>query len=701
MDHKERRFVWALGLLSAAFLTLRGILVSQLSDRHILDLLILDSDTYYAWAYSLFSGSGHPAGPFWLGPGYPLFLAGVMKLSGSVDPAMLAAVQGLFSCAAFVLLALTARKQFGKFAAWCTVVLALIYAPWLCYDGAMLSASWILFLNSAILYLLIAHTNAAEILSGHDPYRTDLSCPDETERKRLWVWGVAGGLCALSAMARPSMLLFALPLVAAYLWKVRFTRRAMPIAVFLLALIVVHTPVSIRNVNHGGNPFMVTASGGVNFYIGNRAGASGIYDEVNFVATYDAPTEAEGYRREASKRLGHDVSLAQASGYWQKAAIEDMLRNPGEWIALEIKKLWWTLRNEEQANNLSFEGVRSFASVMSFTPLRWGILFPLAMAGVVLLWRQRRSLRLYCLYGAAYVLTNLIFFSSSEYRFPLILVLLPLAGAAIHEFVAAFRAKESGRLVLGAMVYLVCLLFANFPSKDAAFAVSPRKDFANLGTAAMRQQRYPEAVNMFSRALAADAGFQEARLGLADALWAMRNFDEAREEYTRAGLPAPDEYSGGKISDLADTLRVINISEGDSAALEYFRHQIPFPESLMVRDIWLMKAKLEAGNEDYLTAMNSMLRVTALDPVDPEWPYLTGEYARLAGLPKQADSLYGEAIRLWDAYAPARVAKAFLALEFGNEDEAVRQSRELDKIDIRVDSVKAKADSLDRILRGG
>lgn len=700
MDYKERRFVWVLGLLAAAFLALRGVLVSQLSDRHLFDLLILDSDTYYAWAYSLIAGSGHPAGAFWLGPGYPLFLAGVMKVSGSYDPAILAAVQGIFSCAAFLFLVLAARKLFGDLAAWCTAILALIYAPWLYYDGAILSASWILFLNSAILYLLVVHTNAIGILVGHDPYRTSISCPYEAEKKKLWVWGVAGGLCALSAMARPSMLLFAALLAAAYLWRVRFTKRAMPIVVFLLAMMVVHAPISIRNVRNGGSAVLVTASGGANFYIGNRAGASGIYDEVNFIATYDAPTEAEGYRLEASKRLGRNVELQEAAEYWQREARRDILGNPGEWIALELKKLWWTIRNEEQANNLSFEGVRSFASVMSFTPLRWGILFPLAMAGVVLLWRRRETLRLYWIYGAAYVLTNLIFFSSSEYRFPLILILLPLAGAAISEFVDSFRAKQSGRVVIGAAVYLVCLLFANFPSRDAVIAASPRKDFANLGTAAMRQQRYPEAVNMFSRALAADAGFQEARLGLADALWAMRNFDEAREEYARAGLPAPDEYSGGKISDLADTLRVISILEGDSAALDYFNREVTDPESLMVRDIWLMKARLEAGVEDYVTATNSMLRVTALDPVDPEWPYLAGEYARLSGFPRQADSLYGEAIKRWEAYAPARIAKGFLALEFGNEDEAVRQSRELDRIDIRVDSVKAKADSLDRILRG-
>lgn len=683
MSFSEKHFSKLAAALTALFAFVRYTTFGQLEKTVLLKVPVLDSETYYLWGFSLATGHGHPDGPFWLGPGYPLFISWIFRLFGDHTPAVVVLAQMFLSCATFLIILLLTRKLFGATAALVAGVIGLFYSPWLYFDGMLLSASWILFLNSGMLYLLLVPGGMWE-----------------GEPKRLWVWGIAGALCALSAMARPSVLLFAALLLLYYVWQIRMRKVfAAPLVVFVLALLAVHLPISLRNATAGGSPVFVTASGGVNFYIGNRAGASGIYDELDFVGSFDAPTEAEGFRREASKRAGKILTLPQAANYWRDQALGNMTRNPLGWSRLAMKKLWWTIRNEEIANNFSFRATQLVVPMVDKLPLRWGLLLPLAVAGVILNWHQRRKFAVFGLYTLGYLLTSLVFFASSEYRFPLMAIFIPLAGAALVGVVEAFRKKETVRVTIALAAYLALLLPANLPSAEASATVFPRVDFANLGQTALRGKLYSEAIASFSRALSIDPSNDDARLGLADALWATSNFDQAREEYERAGVPAPDDISGAPLDSLQMVISDIAASKGDSAALAYLDKEIPNIESLPVRDLWVTRAQLQARLPDYVSAYQSMSRAHELDPDNPEWLHWMGVFALRLDYPRSADSLWEEAVKRYPAYVPSRLALGFLAYEWGHFEDAVVQSRELDKIQIMNDSLRASAKLLDSLLR--
>ena len=66
--------------------------------------------------------------------------------------------------------------------------------------------------------------------------------------------------------------------------------------------------------------------------------------------------------------------------------------------------------------------------------------------------------------------------------------------------------------------------------------------------------------------------------------------------------------------------------------------------------------------------------------------------------PRTADSLWEEAIKIYPAYAPARIDLAFLAYEWGHFEDAVIQLRELKKINVANDSVRARVQELDSLL---
>ncbi len=679
----QRHFTKLLALLTGVFAAVRIVAYRQMADSIVTKIPVLDSDTYFKWGYSLSTGGGHPPGPFWLGPGYPQFIGWLFSLTGDVSPQMILLAQMFLSCATFVLLLLITRKLFGERAAVIAGAIGILYAPWLYFDGMILSASWILFLNGVMLFLLIDYGGALE-----------------DEPRNVWAWAVSGGICALSAIARPSILPFAVLLMAYLGWRVwKFQLKPAYLIAFLVGLIIVHTPMSVRNAQEGGNPFWVTASGGVNFFIGNRDGATGVYDELNFVTSFDAGTEAEGYRLEASRRANREMTLPQASSFWQDMALRDVFQQPFKWVGLEFKKLWWIIRNEEVANNFSFRGMQIANSTVDHLPFRWGLILPLAAAGVWLLWGSRRKLLLFGFYAASYLATVLIFFSSSEYRFPLILILIPLAGASVSELINGFREKKSNHVAAALGVYVVFLVIANAPSSTASNTVFPRADFANIGSMAIKYDMYPEAMAMFSRALSLDPDYQPARIGLANALWATKNYDQAREEFARAGLTPPDSLSGAPFDSLRARLDSVRVLQGDSAAFAMLDREIPNPESLAIRELWVERAKLQAASKNFGGAYLSMIEAHNLDPEDPEWLFLAAEYVLQLDFPRQADSLYGEAIKRYPAYAPARVQKGLLALEVGNVNEAVLQSRELDKIKIDNAEIKAKADSLDMMLR--
>ena len=679
----QKHFTKLLALLTGVFAAVRHFSYRSIADSIVTRVPVLDSDTYFRWGYELSTTGQHPSGPFWLGPGYPQFIGWLFSLTGDVSPQVILVAQMLLSCATFLLLLLVTRKLFGERASLFAGILGILYAPWLYFDGMILSASWILFLNSAMFFFLIEYGGATE-----------------DEPRNWWAWAIAGGLCALSALARPSILPFAAMLTVFLAWRVWQSKlKPSYLVAFVLALILVHLPTSLRNSREGGSPVFVTASGGVNFFIGNREGASGIYDELDFIQTFDAPAEAEGYRLEASKRVGRNLTLPEAANVWKEYALRDVFADKFGWLGVELKKLWWTLRNEEVANNFSFRATQMINPVVDHLPIRWGVLLPLAVAGLVMFWDRRKKLLLYLFYSLSYVATILIFFSSSEYRFPLVLVFLPLAGYAIHAIIEGFRNKQTTRVAVALVVYVVLLLPANAPSKTAYDQVYPRSDFANVGTTAMRYDMFSEAMGMFARALAIDPDYRPARLGLADALWRTRNFDQAREEYERLGVSPPDSLSGAPLETLKSVIDSIRATEGDSAALAELDRAIPHPESLAVRDLWVERAKLQAADNRYGAAYWSMLNAHDLDPTSPDWLFWAAEYVLQMDFAKQADSLYQAAIDLYPAYAPARIEKGFLALEVGDLEEAVRQSRELDKIHIPNDSIRAQAEKLDSLLQ--
>lgn len=478
---REQTILWA--VLSVA-LGVRLAYLYQAVDTPLFDVLLLDSEFYDRRARAIVAGDWLGDRPFFMNPFYPYFLAAIYALVGAEYGwvGLVQAVLGTSSC--YLIYALGRRlwnAQIGLLAAG----LAALYQPYVFYDGALLTAAPITFLNLAALYCL-AHAQGAA----------------------RWLWG-AGLLLGLSATARPMVLLFVAAvagwLVAQGGW------RGWQQGIWVLAgCALVVGAVAWRNVVIGGEWLLTTSSAGMNFYVGNHPEATGIYAQVDFLPSAEPDLEREAFIREAEARTGRELTPAQASRFWLGAGLRFAAENPLAYLALQGRKLYMFWNGVEAQNNLSLYLARDFVPLLRWCVLGWGLVAPLAVAG----WATSRRSSLLDLYLAAYLAACLLFFTSSEYRLPVVPVLL-LYAACWLAHAAAWATSGARRRLLGSGLLIACVaLPINYRDAGAERLTRKRVDYYNFGALYQRRGDWAAAEDMFRAALRIDPSFAPAASGL-------------------------------------------------------------------------------------------------------------------------------------------------------------------------------------------
>ena len=115
----------------------------------------------------------------------------------------------------------------------------------------------------------------------------------------------------------------------------------------------------------------------------------------------------------------------------------------------------------EAQNNLSLYLARDFVPLLRWCVLGWGLVAPLAVVG----WATSRRSSLLDLYLASYLAACLLFFTSSEYRLPVVPVILLYAASWIAN-VATWVGGGSHRRLLGSCL-LVALVALPINYRDA------------------------------------------------------------------------------------------------------------------------------------------------------------------------------------------------------------------------------------------
>ena len=374
--------------------------------------------------------------------GYPWWLAGVYALTGGRLTAaiLLQHALGLLSVA---LLWFTLRARVGTWVAhgvslWWGLHFAPIY-----FEGELQATSLLIVLQLAGLW---AFLRLLETGGGR------------------WAWG-AGLLLGLAALVRPNALLPAMVLAAwAALWPRAWQLaegRWLKLGGFVTALLLGVAPGAIRNYQASGQWIPLTATAGLNLYLGQGPQATGMIDSNlgelgRFRTCFDYPDVKALVERET----GRTMNEKQVDAWFRAQALEHMAAQPGRALGLLGTKAALLIHPFEIGHNkeVAYEVRASWVLRALPAPFflvagwfLWGVLAGLFRwktreGQPVYSESERRVLWVHGLWALGFAVSLLPFFAASRYRVPWIPHLLLLGLVAAWPLV---RRPDARRIALG------------------------------------------------------------------------------------------------------------------------------------------------------------------------------------------------------------------------------------------------------------
>ncbi len=369
-----------------------------------------DEVEYLTLAESLAAGRGFVYADdrrdhFSRAPGYPAFLAGVLTIWDS--HVAVKVVQSALGVLGVFLIAGLARRAAGDSAWLIAAIAASIYPPFV-----WLPAYFLRELLHSVLVL-----GAATLLWRG----LDTKVSGELEIRRFVLTGVVLGVATL---VRPNVAVL-ICLIGAWL-GVRVSVRAAAAVCLAAALII--TPWTVRNYEAHDRFMLVSALGGLAFWIGNNPQARGEGDL--------ASNPLVG-RAEAAIRAAHpSLSPEQLETVYYREAGAFIRAHPVAWLFLLAKKLCYFIVPV---------GPSIFMRSALFRTASWVSYFSLLPVGAIgfrrLLRAQQQPIPVWLL-GLSALMTILIFYPQQRYRVPVFDPVLIICASTLMKCGSGLRTKS-------------------------------------------------------------------------------------------------------------------------------------------------------------------------------------------------------------------------------------------------------------------
>ncbi len=316
---------------------------------------------------------------------------------------------------------------------------------------------------------LFAFNEVLILQSSIDPFLTALALVAlvrAVRRESLAAFLVAGTALGALSLNRPNTL----PVIAVVGLAWLLMRRSRAAITQMVALGLGATlclaPFTVRNRIVSGEWVLVTSHGGLNFFIGNHAGADGTWRAVPGVRR-SIDGQREDVSKVVSQALGRPASAGEASTYFYALSWAWMRSHPGDYARLLARKIALTFTATDVALNYSYTYfARDEPTLLMLLVVGPWLIIPLGLfgLGVGVPREQRAAYLAWASFVPAYALTLALFFVSSRYRLPLLVPLLAAAGGAI-DWIWQHRSRIAATRPMAAAMVALLVLFAavNWP----------------------------------------------------------------------------------------------------------------------------------------------------------------------------------------------------------------------------------------------
>ncbi|MDD5687708.1 MAG: tetratricopeptide repeat protein [Elusimicrobia bacterium] len=474
-------------------LIIRLIYFYQIKDNILFKNSILDAKFYDIWAQEISKGDwlGKSRGVFTMSPGYPYLLGIIYLIFGyNIDiPIMLQFIMGSLIC---VFIYFLGKKVFNLTIGILSAFIMLLYSISIFYEGLLVKATVINIFNLLMLLMLINWMN-----------------------KKLNVFLFLSGIfLGFSVHFRPNILGL-IPLLIIWVWIVSkkdgIDKKKIvgSIVTLVLGVSLIIIPVALRNKHIGGEFVLSTAHGGMNFYTGNNPYINGVYLSVPF-CRMNTEYEQQDFIRESERRAGRELTPKESSKFWYAESFKFIRNEPNRWLKSILNKFLIFCNSYETQINLNYYFFREKFTLLRMLPFSFGIIFPLALLGIIILIKNNSidyGILLFIFYIIFYVLTLVLFFVVSEYRFPITPVVIVFASSALYHLYIIITKNQYKQLVKYILVLILLYWGVNKNIYEDLFGMNLYKESQlsvshfNLGVLYEEKGDYEKSIKEYEIAI--------------------------------------------------------------------------------------------------------------------------------------------------------------------------------------------------------
>ncbi len=351
---------------------------------------------------------------------YPFFLSTIYRLldSSVMHAKALQSILGSITC---LLTFVLGTRVFGRSVGILAGLIAAFYGPMIFWEAELVASGLGAFWTVVLLLLLIRKV-------------------EEQSYNLLFFIGLTG---ALAIMTRPAFLLFVLATSSWVIFiQARFYRSVTPVvqraAVLFAGFLFVALPVLFLSYQATGRAKLMPSSGGFNAYIGNNEDACrtlNIRPGPDFDQLLNWPV-SQGYK-----------TNAEQSRFFYGKVREFVSEEPLLFLKGLARKTGQYLNGTETPRTVDIYVFHEWSSLIRILVWKvaafgfpWGILFPLAVLGLIYRWKQTPTpiVLLIMLYPVLLI----TIFMAGRYRIPVIPVMSILAAAGCFSLAETFRQKK-------------------------------------------------------------------------------------------------------------------------------------------------------------------------------------------------------------------------------------------------------------------
>lgn len=340
-----------------------------------------DSKFYHDWALRILHGQWTDHHAFYGLPGYAYLLAAFYALFG-VEPFVPIAVQAVLDSITAVLTFVFARRITEA----SPLAQRTPHAPALV--GAAAALGWIFFIPAQSFAVVLMPTTWLVTAYWSGVWLILRLRKSGT----VYGWAAIGvGVGAVAMLVATIFFLLPLALIAnlrrrALSWRARLLAAVLMMAGVFLGC----APAWYHNVFVAHEPVLLSAHGGINFWIGNYPGADGY------------PKIPEGLRSGQQELLDDSIAIAQresgrpltrpeVSRFWASKAWASIRENPARWAQLMVRKVqaFWS---RFEYDDLTIIALLKSESVL-WPGIRFGLVSAFGFVGGTLVWRDNALAR--------------------------------------------------------------------------------------------------------------------------------------------------------------------------------------------------------------------------------------------------------------------------------------------------------------------